>query len=74
MIQKSLEFPVYNRKKGGLRGRGDAYPNIESANYARTFEDVICEVFAGEIVQENSLFSNGLSDMTRRNLKKIQNS
>lgn len=72
MIQKSLEFPVYSRKaKGGLSGAGEKNQKIESANFARTFEDSILELFQGEVVQENSRFSNQLTDLTIRNLKKI---
>lgn len=72
MIQKSLEFPVYSRKtKGGLPGAGENNPKIQSANFARTFEDSVLELFHGEIVQEDSRFSSQLTELTKRNLKKI---
>ena len=72
MIQKSLEFPVYSRNaKGGLSGAGEKNQKIQSANFARTFEDSVLELFHGEIVQEDSRFSSQLSELTIRNLKKI---
>ena len=72
MIQKSLEFPVYSRKaKGGLSGAGEKNQKIQSANFARTFEDSVLELFHGEIVQEDSRFSSELTELTKRNLKKI---
>lgn len=72
MIQKSLEFPVYSRRaKGGLAGAITTNQTIQSANYAKTFEDSICELFQGEIIQENSRISGNVSELTIKNLKKI---
>ena len=73
MVIKSLEYPVYNRKSNsGLSGESRKDSRVVSANYAKTFEEAICDLFSGEIVQDGSKVSPTLSDMTRRNLNKIK--
>jgi len=73
MVIKSLEYPVYNRKSmNGLSGGSLKDSPVVSANFAKTFEEAICDLFAGEIVQDGSKVSPTLSEMTRRNLNKIK--
>ncbi len=71
MIIRSLEHPVYyRRKKGGLSG-AELKPKPVQDRYSKTFEEYLTEAFQGEVVQNGAWFSNQLSDLTKRNLKKI---
>jgi hypothetical protein len=71
MIIKSLENPVYyRRKKGGLAGN-QALKIKPASNDQKTFEEYLTEAFQGEVVQTGFNFSKKLSDLTIRNLKKI---
>ena len=71
MIIKSLENPVYyRRKKGGLAGN-QALKLKPVASATKTFEEFLTEAFQGEVVQTGTQFSKKLSDLTIRNLKKI---
>jgi hypothetical protein len=73
MILKSLKYPMYERNsKGGLSGKGELLPNIVSANFSKTFDEAILDLFEGEVVMENSRFSPELSEMTKRNIQKIK--
>ncbi|MCB1144203.1 MAG: hypothetical protein H7A24_06045 [Leptospiraceae bacterium] len=72
MVIKSLEYPVYyRRKQGGLAGQDFKQKEVKSANFGKTFEEYLSEAFEGEKVQDGSWFSSGLSDLTKRNLGKI---
>lgn len=72
MVIKSLEYPVYNRrKKGGLTGEVPKIKGMAAANSVKSFEEYLQDVFKGETVQEGLWFSPRLSEMTKRNLKKI---
>lgn len=71
MIIKSLENPVYyRRKKGGLAGN-TALKLKPATNVTKTFEEFLMEAFQGEVVQTGNQFSKKLSDLTIRNLKRI---
>lgn len=74
MIIRSLENPVYSRKrKGGLPGAGP----IHKAQYSpkkdtgKSFEDFLQEAFDGEVIQKGAWFSNNITDLTKKNLRKI---
>ena len=72
MIIRSLEHPVYyRRKKGGLSG-AELKPKPVQDRYSKTFEEYLSEAFQGEVVQNGAWFSNQLSDLTKRNLKKSE--
>jgi hypothetical protein len=73
MILKSLNNPNYQRNsREGLSGKAHpSQPPIVSANFSKTFEEALLELFEGEVVVDNSRVSPLLSDMTKRNLKKI---
>lgn len=70
MIVKSLESPVYyRRKRGALPGRG-----VEAAipkSHSRSFDQYLLEAFQGEVVQQGHRISDKLSDMTRENLIRL---
>jgi hypothetical protein len=71
MIIKSLEHPVYYRRKnGGLAGAGLKTKPIQEES-SKTFEEYLSEAFQGEVVQNGSWFSKSLSDLTVRNLRRI---
>ncbi len=72
MVVKSLEYPVYNRRrKGGLSGEVPKIKGISSTSSVKTFEEYLQDAFNGETVQEGLWFSSNLSEMTKRNLRKI---
>ncbi len=71
MIIKSLENPVYyRRRKGGLAGN-TALKLKPATNSTKSFEEFLTEAFQGEVVQNGQNYSKNLSALTVRNLKKI---
>ncbi|MDX1957613.1 MAG: hypothetical protein SFU98_03520 [Leptospiraceae bacterium] len=72
MVIKSLEYPIYQRKRhGGLLGEVSKEKKIQSANFERSFEDYLKDIFNGETIQEGSLFSSTISERTKNNLRKF---
>lgn len=73
MVIRSLYQPVYHReKRNGLPGAvsaAQAKPKFEDGN--KSFEDYLTEAFRGEKVQEGTWFSPQVTELSRRNLKKI---
>lgn len=71
MIIRSLEHPVqYKRSKGGLAG-AELKPRVTVDRYSKTFEEYLLEAFQGEVVQSGNWMSGQLSDLSKRNLRKI---
>jgi hypothetical protein len=72
MVIKSLEYPIYQRKKqGGLSGDVPKIKAFSNSNLGKSFEDYLREAFKGEMVQEGSWFSSDLTDRSKRNLRKL---
>lgn len=71
MIIRTVQPPVYRRRKKGLPGVGLKLGIVEAKGLGRTFDDYLLDLFQGEIVQEGGRFSSSLSDMMIRNLQKI---
>lgn len=70
MIVKSLESPVYyRRKRGALPGRGVEVAAPKA--HTRSFDQYLLEAFHGEVVQQGDRISGKLSDMTRENLIRL---
>lgn len=71
MIIRSLQNPVYyRRKKGGLAG-AELKPKPVQDRYNKTFEEYLTEAFQGEVVQSGNWFSSQISELTKRNLQRV---
>ncbi|MCB1176664.1 MAG: hypothetical protein KDK36_03700 [Leptospiraceae bacterium] len=72
MVIKSLEYPVYHRKRrGGLTGEVHKMKGISKVESIKTFEEYLTEAFQGEKVQDGMWFSPNVSGLMKSNLKKI---
>lgn len=70
MVIKSMHYPTYQRPRKGLTGK--VYKMyLPKRSFERTFEDYLREIFNGEVVQEGNNFSNNLTELSIRNLKKL---
>ncbi|MEM7180578.1 MAG: hypothetical protein AAF518_06685 [Spirochaetota bacterium] len=45
---------------------------IDSPNLGKTFEEYLLELFEGDLVQTGGMFTPIVSDLTMRNIEKIQ--
>ena len=63
-IENYLGFPT------GLSG-AELKPKPVQDRYSKTFEEYLSEAFQGEVVQNGAWFSSQISDLTKRNLKRI---
>jgi hypothetical protein len=71
MVIKTLEYPVYHQgRKGGLAGEG-LKKGIPTKDFGKTFEEYLSDAFQGEKVQEGSWVSQNLTDLTKKNIRKI---
>ncbi|BDA79685.1 LIC12298 family protein [Leptospira kobayashii] len=70
MIVRSIHQPAYNRKEGGLPGKG---PKKGFANNSggKSFEEYLLEAFQGEVVQKGEWVSPKLSDLGQKNLRRL---
>lgn len=72
MIVKSLEHPVYYKKKRQpLPGKG--MDRNEKPQVQKTFDQYLMESFQGEVVQKGKDFSSDLSSLTKENLIRLSN-
>jgi hypothetical protein len=74
MVIRSLYQPVYHReRKNGLPGSAPtavgSKPRLDDGN--KTFEDYLRESFQGEVVQQGTWFAPQISELSKRNLRKI---
>lgn len=73
MVIRSLqEQGYYERRRGGLPGAGVNWKeNRSDTAGTKSFSEYLTEAFEGEVVQRGSWTSETLSELTRKNLKKI---
>ncbi|PJZ69640.1 hypothetical protein CH373_09055 [Leptospira perolatii] len=73
MIRSLQETGTYERSRKGLTGAGfDWRERIAAAEPdSKTFADYLEETFKGEVVQDGEWFSETLSELSKKNLKKI---
>ena len=72
MVIRSLYQPVYQReKKHGLPGAvaSQTKPRFEDGN--KTFEEYLAEAFQGEKVQVGTWFAPQISELSKKNLKRL---
>ncbi len=68
MIVKSLESPVFYRKKrNALPGKGLERVPAKT----KSFDQYLLEAFQGEVVKEGENFSSNLSEIARDNLIRL---
>lgn len=71
MIVRSIQQPAYNRHKDtGLPGQGPK-KGFSQNQSEKTFEEYLMEAFQGEVVQKGNWVSPNLSDLGKKNLRKM---
>ncbi|WCL50274.1 hypothetical protein [Leptospira sp. GIMC2001] len=72
MVIRSLYQPVYHReKKGGLPGAVSQPVKNRADDGNKTFEDYLTDSFRGEVVQQGTWFAPQISELSKRNLRKL---
>ncbi|TGK06394.1 hypothetical protein EHO60_15250 [Leptospira fletcheri] len=73
MIRSLQDTGTYERSRKGLTGAGfdwrERARSIEPDS--KTFADYLEESFHGEVVQDGNWFSETLSELSKKNLRKI---
>lgn len=73
MIMRSIQQPVYRRQKKGLTGAGLGQLGIiDSPVMGKTFEEYLMELFQGDLIQNGPFFEPIVSELTLRNIQRIQ--
>jgi hypothetical protein len=71
MIVRSIQQPAYNRHRdSGLAGQGPK-KGFSQNNGGKTFEEYLMEAFQGEVVQKGNWVSPDLSELGKKNLKRL---
>ncbi|TGL57577.1 LIC12298 family protein [Leptospira sarikeiensis] len=73
MIRSLQDSGAYERNRKGLAGAGfDWREKVRSSEpNSKTFADYLEESFQGDLVQDGNWFSETLSDLSKKNLRKI---
>ncbi|MDF3819291.1 hypothetical protein P3G55_05240 [Leptospira sp. 96542] len=71
MIVRSIQQPAYSsRRDSGLPGQGPKKGFSQNSN-GKTFEEYLMDAFQGEVVQNGTWVSPNLSDLGKKNLKRL---
>ncbi|GBF38358.1 MULTISPECIES: LIC12298 family protein [Leptospira] len=73
MIRSLQDSGAYERSRKGLAGAGfDWREKVRSSEpNSKTFADYLEESFQGDLVQDGNWFSETLSELSKKNLRKI---
>ncbi|TGK04978.1 hypothetical protein EHO59_09030 [Leptospira semungkisensis] len=73
MIRSLQDSGAYERSRKGLAGAGfDWREKVRSVDPdTKTFADYLEESFQGDLVQDGNWFSETLSELSKKNLRKI---
>ncbi|EQA45528.1 hypothetical protein LEP1GSC050_4267 [Leptospira broomii serovar Hurstbridge str. 5399] len=73
MIRSLQDTGTYERNRKGLTGAGFDWRERDRAIEpgSKTFADYLEESFQGDLVQDGNWFSETLSELSKKNLRKI---